>query len=105
MRHYNGWLWGKLREEFGDAVEVNYSPLIIVNTHRKKYKIWSPPPQDYRVSRDCVREVSEIGGNLISYANLWGEPTLESESAAKQYGIELLKHGATINVIRRSIRG
>lgn len=104
VRHYNGWLWGKLKAEFGEAVESNYSPLITVNTPRKTYKIWSPPPQDYRVSRDCVREVSEIGGNLISYASLWGEPTMESASSAEQYGVEISSHGETFNTIRRSLR-
>lgn len=101
MRHYNGWLWGTLKEKFGALVEVRYAPLITVNTRFYTYRIWCPPPQDYIVSTDCVNEVSELGANIISYASAWGKPSLEATTTAKIRGISILPHRATIELIEK----
>lgn len=101
MRHYNGWLWGQLREKYGDAVDTNYGPLISIEKRKfgiatQTHRIWCPTPDDYKISRDCVAEVHEIGGNIISYATTWSRPSEEGKLRARELGILIMPHGATI---------
>lgn len=105
MRHYNGWLWYQLKENYGDRVSRNYDPLIHITklgadgvTHL--HKIWCPTPEDYRITRDCVEEVQEIGGTFISYASAWSMPSEEGYEAARQLGITIKPHGQTIAFFR-----
>ena len=100
MRHYNEWLWGQLRDIHGDLVEVDYNPLISIRRIKRgvvvsHHKIWCPTPGDYRITRDCVEEVHEIGGDIISYANNWSEPSAEGRARARELGIKVQPHGAT----------
>lgn len=105
MRHYNGWLWGQLRELYGDRVEVGYNPLISISRVKtgvvsSNHKIWCPTPDDYRITRDCVEEVHEIGGDIISYASQWSQPSAEGQARARELGMKVLPHGATFSFFK-----
>jgi hypothetical protein len=101
LRHYNGWLWGQLRELYGDRVATNYKPLISVDKVRmgltdSTHKIWCPTPEDYKITRDCVEEVHELGGDIISYAQQWSSPSAEGIEKALHLSIKIMPHGETI---------
>lgn len=102
MRHYNRWLWDQLRERHGDRVEAVYGPLISISRIKmgvvvSHHKIWCPTPQDYIITRDCVEEVHEIGGDIISYAVAWSKPSAEAKERARELHIKVLPHGATFS--------
>lgn len=100
MRHYNGWLWGELRKLYGDRVEDNYDPLISIRRVKmglivSHHNIWCPTPGDYRITRDCVEEVHEIGGDIISFASQWSQPSAEGQARARELNIKVMPHADT----------
>lgn len=105
MRHYNGWLWGQLRDLYGDRVEASYNPLISISRVRmgvvvSNHKIWCPTPEDYRITRDCVEEVHEIGGDIISFASQWSQPSAEGIARARELEMKVMPHAATFSFFK-----
>lgn len=101
MSYYNQWLHEQIQRLDGVKLSENYDPLVVVSKDSQRFRIYCPRPEEYIITIDVVQKVLELRGNTISYANSWCRPSHEAEIFAKENGVKILPHGATLAILSK----
>ena len=89
-----------LRQELAGAATDNGDPVLTINADGGLIRVYSPDPDEYRVSADVVEKARHLGANVIAYSKAWCGVTLEGAEYGRAVGVDIMPFAEFFQMLR-----
>jgi hypothetical protein len=93
------WLRDQLRGN-SKVVLDGGNPILSVTFDGRTERIYSPDPDEYRVTADVVLKAQKLGATVIAYGS-WCEATYDGKEYAKKHGIAVMSYASFFAYLKR----